>query len=119
MDPHSHAEAPTSPTGSRRHFRQRDDGHWEYTVGAWVDPFATWQDELRRKVEAGETEFSVELAEGELIAGVELATSTRRSTAGGGTDGEGIAGRPLTVEVEPVLAAFGAWYELFPARSAG
>ena len=28
-------------------------GRWEYTIEAWTDVFATWRDELRRKVEAG------------------------------------------------------------------
>jgi starch synthase (maltosyl-transferring) len=42
-------------------------GRWSWTIEAWVDPFATWRDELRRKVDAGETELSGELSEGVVL----------------------------------------------------
>ncbi|HEX5503686.1 MAG TPA: alpha-1,4-glucan--maltose-1-phosphate maltosyltransferase [Thermomicrobiales bacterium] len=38
-------------------------GALEYTVAAWTDPFASWADELRRKVEAGR-DVASELLEG-------------------------------------------------------
>ena len=28
-------------------------GHWDFGVEAWTDPFALWQDELRRKRAGG------------------------------------------------------------------
>jgi starch synthase (maltosyl-transferring) len=45
-------------------------GRWQFAVEAWIDHAATWRDELRRKVEAGETELSSELAEGAQILGI-------------------------------------------------
>jgi starch synthase (maltosyl-transferring) len=39
-------------------------GRWSWTIEAWVDAFASWRDELGRKVDAGETELSGELSEG-------------------------------------------------------
>src|SRR6516165_5915688 len=45
-------------------FRVDRPGRWEYTVGAWIDAAATWRDELRRKVEAGQADLETELADG-------------------------------------------------------
>ena len=42
-------------------------GRWEFTIEAWTDAFATWRDELRRKLEAGEKDLSGELSEGVLL----------------------------------------------------
>ncbi len=42
-------------------------GRWSWTIEAWVDPFASWRDELRRKVEAGEPDLSGELSEGVVL----------------------------------------------------
>src|SRR4051794_20973439 len=39
-------------------------GSWEYTIQAWTDVFATWRDELVRKVNAGQTDLAGELSEG-------------------------------------------------------
>ncbi|HEV8099435.1 MAG TPA: maltotransferase domain-containing protein, partial [Gaiellaceae bacterium] len=39
-------------------------GRWEFTIEAWVDRFESWRDELRRKVEAGQTDLASELQEG-------------------------------------------------------
>jgi starch synthase (maltosyl-transferring) len=39
-------------------------GRWSWTIEAWVDAFASWRDELRRKVDAGEPDLSGELSEG-------------------------------------------------------
>jgi starch synthase (maltosyl-transferring) len=40
-----------------------EQGWWEYAVVGWVDGFATWRDELRKKHEGG-LDVSSELAEG-------------------------------------------------------
>jgi starch synthase (maltosyl-transferring) len=101
-------------------FRVESTGRWEYTVGAWVDAAATWHDELRRKVEAGETELSAELAEGEQLLGVELPdVVTALDTPAEVRVAKATAGPPLAVVAEPVLAGFGAWYELFPRSFGG
>ena len=42
-------------------------GRWEFTIRAWTDVFGTWRDELRRKLEAGETELASEISEGAIL----------------------------------------------------
>jgi starch synthase (maltosyl-transferring) len=42
-------------------------GRWEFSIEAWTDVFATWRDELKRKLDAGERELSGELSEGVLL----------------------------------------------------
>jgi starch synthase (maltosyl-transferring) len=42
-------------------------GRWEFTVEAWSDLFATWRDELRRKLEAGQHDLRGELSEGVVL----------------------------------------------------
>jgi starch synthase (maltosyl-transferring) len=113
-------EAEHDPDRFGASFRVESTGRWEFTVGAWVDAAATWRDELRRKVEAGETELDAELAEGAQLLGGEVPDAT----AGLDTTTEvrvakTTLGRPLSVTVEPVVAAFGAWYELFPRSFGG
>src|SRR5437868_14735819 len=44
-------------------------GRWLYAVAAWADRLATWQDELRRKVEAGEEEPGGERSGGAPLPG--------------------------------------------------
>src|SRR5919107_3862158 len=48
-------------------------GRWTYTIEAWTDAFASWRDELDRKVAAGQEDLSGELSEGVLL--LERATS--------------------------------------------
>jgi starch synthase (maltosyl-transferring) len=45
-------------------FTVDERGSWEYTIQAWTDVFATWRDELVRKVNAGQTDLAGELSEG-------------------------------------------------------
>jgi starch synthase (maltosyl-transferring) len=42
-------------------------GRWEFTVEAWSDLFATWRDELRRKLESGQRDLGGELSEGAVL----------------------------------------------------
>jgi starch synthase (maltosyl-transferring) len=42
-------------------------GRWEWTIQAWTDVFATWRDELRRKLEGGQHELAGELSEGVVL----------------------------------------------------
>jgi starch synthase (maltosyl-transferring) len=113
-------EAADDPDRFSATFRVESTGRWEYTVGAWVDVAATWHDELRRKVEAGETELSAELAEGEQLLGVGLPDVASALDATGEVRVAKTAlARPLTVVAEPVVAGFGAWYELFPRSFGG
>ena len=48
-------------------FRVDQIGRWEYTIEAWTDVFATWRDELARKVNAGQHDLAGELSEGILL----------------------------------------------------
>jgi starch synthase (maltosyl-transferring) len=94
-------------------------GRWEYLVEAWGDRAATWRDELRRKVDAGQQDLSGELAEGEQLLGIpQLDVET--ALASTATDRHGATRSGLyAVEVDHELARFGAWYELFPRSFGG
>jgi starch synthase (maltosyl-transferring) len=59
-------------------FAVETPGRWEWTIEAWADVFATWRDELRRKIEAGQHDLG-----GELSEGVELLEDAASRTAGG------------------------------------
>ena len=47
--------------------RSRRAGRWECTIEAWTDQFATWRDELQRKVAAGQDDLAGELSEGVVL----------------------------------------------------
>jgi starch synthase (maltosyl-transferring) len=114
--------APFEPAGNDVYtgsFQVTKCGRWEYLVEAWSDRAATWRDELRRKVEAGQEDLASELAEGEQLLGipqldVETALASTASDRHGATRSELYA-----VEVDRELARFGAWYELFPRSFGG
>jgi starch synthase (maltosyl-transferring) len=94
-------------------------GRWEFTVAAWTDRVATWQEEIRRKVGAGETELEGELSEGAVLLGRDSVTVEEGLAAEAG-DREGVVtSTPLEVDVDRVLARFGSWYELFPRSWGG
>jgi len=119
-------------------------GRYTYRVRAWVDRFATWQDEFRRRVEydAPEEEILVELLAGaELVREAARARKIRKlfSYASVMESGKveaalkedltalmqrydrrlGAVNSPLHyVEADPPLAGFAAWYELFPRSTA-
>jgi starch synthase (maltosyl-transferring) len=42
-------------------------GRWQYSVEAWSDPFATWRDELERKIAAEQHDLASEISEGLVI----------------------------------------------------
>ncbi|MDX6644693.1 MAG: hypothetical protein QOK40_420, partial [Miltoncostaeaceae bacterium] len=48
-------------------FTATELGRYRFTIEAWVDRFASWREEVRRKVEFGEPDLAGELAEGEAI----------------------------------------------------
>jgi len=39
-------------------------GRWEYTIEAWIDVFASWRDELERKLAAGQSDLASEISDG-------------------------------------------------------
>src|SRR4051794_13922952 len=48
-------------------------GAWEFGIEAWVDLFATWSDEIARKVAAAQDDLSGELSEGVVLLEAALA----------------------------------------------
>src|SRR5581483_4360392 len=111
---------PTSPDRWVGSFTADALGRWSYSVLAWVDRYASWRDEVRRKVAAGQKDLVSELAEGAALMGVE---SLEVETALASTEADRSEvinlERPLELDVDSELAAFGAWYELFPRSWGG
>ncbi len=121
-------------------------GLWSYRVSAWVDPLATWLDELRRKLEGGQEDLAGELSEGIplLRARAQGARAADRRTLSAAADAVEAGGevaallapevaaaaertsetaeeehsRIVELQVDPVRARVGSWYELFPGRGA-
>ncbi len=124
-------------------------GRHTWTIEAWTDAFASWREELRRKIDAGQDDLSGELSEGEVLleqaaeraegedrARIERALERLRADGANpevALDPELFAAierypdrsrsttmdRELHVDVDPVRARFGAWYELFPRSWGG
>jgi starch synthase (maltosyl-transferring) len=100
-------------------FAPGSSGRWSYRVEAWVDPFASFQWELRRKVEAGQADLSSELAEGAPLLEREGVTVEEALAAGPGPRLELTRSETLGIAVDSTLARFGSWYELFPRSWGG
>jgi len=115
-------EAPLEPLGNdefRGSFVVDACGTWCFRVEAWVDRIASFQDELRRKRDAGQADLEGELSEGALLLGraeltVEDALAERSQDRS-----EKIWSATYTVDVDRVLARFSSWYELFPRSFGG
>jgi starch synthase (maltosyl-transferring) len=142
-------EVPMEDLGNDRWsgtFTVAELGTWHYAVRGWVDRFATWQRDTRRKVEAG-LDVAVELLEGAAMVeqaatrAPDQAARTLRAVAVGfrqadtsvlEDDDPGLAtamarladrsaastSAPLALLADRETARFSAWYELFP-RSFG
>jgi starch synthase (maltosyl-transferring) len=94
-------------------------GSWSFRVEAWADRIASYQDEIRRKVEAGQEDLSGELAEGAALLGRPRLTVEEALEVPAG-DRSGLASSPVyEVDVDRELARFGSWYELFPRSWGG
>jgi starch synthase (maltosyl-transferring) len=115
-------EAPLSPRGNDEwsgSFVVDTCGGWCFRIEAWVDRVASFQDELRRKLDAGETDLAGELAEAAVMLGRETLT-IEDALALVSEDRFGKAwSATLDVDVDRPLARFGAWYELFPRSWGG
>jgi len=127
-------------------------GRWTWTVRAVVDRFASWREEMVRKVAFGQSDLSSELAEGALLLADHAARADKADravfhrartvvadeqrpqaervevalaeplaqVAARWVDTSGAAKlAPQPLDVDPVLARFGAWYELFPRSWGG
>jgi starch synthase (maltosyl-transferring) len=94
-------------------------GRWTFAVSAWADRIATWQQELTRKLEAGQADLSGELAEGRALLGGDVTLEEALAAPADDRHGEVRSQLELAVEVDRELARFGAWYELFPRSWGG
>jgi starch synthase (maltosyl-transferring) len=94
-------------------------GTWCYRVEAWVDRVASFQHELRRKVDAGQKDLSGELSEGAVLLGVEKLTVEQALAAPADDRSEKTWSQTYEVDVDRELARFGSWYELFPRSWGG
>src|SRR3954452_8101029 len=94
-------------------------GTWCYRVEAWVDRIASFQEELRRKVDAGQKDLSSELAEGGVLLGDSKLT-VEDALAADARDRFGKAwSSTYAVDVDRTIARFGSWDELFPRSWGG
>jgi starch synthase (maltosyl-transferring) len=101
------------------HFDPDACGRWQFVVDAWVDRFASWRHELRRKVDAGQEDLTGELSEGAALYGVPSLT-VEEALASFVSDRSEQASSPVyEVDVDRVRARFGSWYELFPRSWGG
>ena len=122
-------------------------GLHQFRVVAWVNRWASWRDEVSRKVGAGQLDLVGEAAEGALLLRKALRTlsASDRAAAVAALDGltSGDVQQALAeqleaairnvgacrddicrssvgeVDVDPVRASFAAWYELFPRSFGG
>src|SRR5262249_11068263 len=86
------------------------------------DRWASWQWELKRKLEAGQKDLSSELLEGAVLAAVSDLTVDEAldpATAPKQDRHEETTSAPLELIVDRERARFGSWYELFPRSWGG
>ena len=68
-------EAPLEPLGNDRwrgSFTVDAPGRWAFSVIAWTDRIASWQREVTRKLEGGQTDLAGELSEGRALLGEDV-----------------------------------------------
>ena len=98
-------------------FTVETPGSWQFSIEAWNDVFATWRDELHRKIDAGQHDLAGELSEGVvLLEGAARATKDAVDrendigvpmwdpATGGGYDGLTLHGPNLNQGAESTLA---------------
>jgi starch synthase (maltosyl-transferring) len=115
-------ETPLEPVGNdfwTGSFTVDRPGPWSFRIEAWVDRVASFQEELRRKVAAGQKDVSGELSEGRVLLGDEKLTVESALAAPAGARSEKAWSATYDVDVDRVLARFGSWYELFPRSWGG
>ena len=115
-------EAPLEPRGNDHwsgSFPVDRPGAWSFRIEAWTDRIASFQDELRRKVEGGQDDLSSELAEGAALLGRPAVTVEEALAAPAGDRAGTASSEVHEVDVDRELARFGSWYELFPRSWGG
>jgi starch synthase (maltosyl-transferring) len=115
-------ETPLEPLGNDLWsgvFEVDQPGLWSFRIEAWVDRVASFQEELRRKVAAGQADLAGELSEGALLLGDEELTVDSALDAPAGVRAEKAWSATYAVDVDRALGRFGSWYELFPRSWGG
>ncbi len=115
-------ETPLEPLGNdlwAGSFEVDRPGLWSFRIEAWVDRVASFQEELRRKVAAGQADLAGELSEGAVLLGAEELTVEKALAAPAGARSEKAWSATFSVDVDRVLGRFGSWYELFPRSWGG
>jgi starch synthase (maltosyl-transferring) len=116
------SETPLEPLGNdvwAGSFEVDRLGLWNFRIEAWVDRVASFQEELRRKVAAGQADLTGELSEGSVLLGDEELTVEQALDAPAGTRSEKARSQTFSVDVDRALGRFGSWYELFPRSWGG
>jgi starch synthase (maltosyl-transferring) len=94
-------------------------GLWSFRIEAWVDRVASFQEELRRKVAAGQKDLAGELSEGAVLLDTETLTVDEALAAPAGQRSEKAWSATYEIDADRILARFGSWYELFPRSWGG
>jgi starch synthase (maltosyl-transferring) len=116
------SETPLAPLGNdlwAGSFEVDRPGLWSFRIEAWVDRVASFQEELRRKVAAGQADLTSELSEGSALLGDDELTVETALAAPAGTRSEKAWSATYSVDADRVLGRFGSWYELFPRSWGG
>jgi starch synthase (maltosyl-transferring) len=116
------SESPLEPLGNdvwAGSFEVERPGPWSFRIEAWVDRVASFQEELRRKVAAGQADLGSELSEGAALLGEDELTVEKALAAPAGARSEKAWSQTFSVDVDRVLGRFGSWYELFPRSWGG
>ena len=119
---HRWREARLEPLGNDRwrgSFTVDAPGRWLFTVSAWTDRIASWQNEVTRKLEGGQTDLAGELSEGRALHGADVSLDDALAVKSEDRHGQVELDHKLGVDVDRELARFGAWYELFPRSWGG
>jgi starch synthase (maltosyl-transferring) len=115
-------EAPLEPLGNDRwrgSFTVDAPGRWMFSVAAWTDRIASWQREVTRKLEGGQTDLAGELSEGRQLLGADVTLEEALAVKSQDRHGQVELDLRVGVDVDGELARFGAWYELFPRSWGG
>ena len=116
------SETPLEPLGNdvwAGVFEVDRSGLWSFRIEAWVDRVASFQEELRRKVAAGQVDLGGELSEGAALLGDEALTVEKAFAAPTGARSEKAWSATYSLDVDRTLGRFGSWYELFPRSWSG
>jgi starch synthase (maltosyl-transferring) len=116
------SETPLEPLGNDAwagSFEVDRPGLWSFRVEAWVDRVASFQEELRRKVAAGQADLTSELSEGAVLLDEAEVTVEQALAATAGGRAEKAWSATYSVNADRVLGRFGSWYELFPRSWGG